>query len=171
MCAIVRFGGRDIDPYSFHPEDFQRYLDRVGVRFFTARELVAPHNQKVAADMGLTYLMPPQKWWPRGAAICLIGDIFRKKIDYPVYLRNWYRPTCPNYNAAVGGVENSAHITASAIDFDFRTKNHRRIAETVVRRLWTSDPWLKIGLGLGAKTIHLDILQRRRIWEYPSYSK
>lgn len=167
MCAIVRFCGKDVDPYAFHVDDFQRYLSQVGVKYFSADEVTRPYQQDIAAQLGIVKLLPDRAWWPRGAALFLLADIIRSKVGSPVHCRNWYRSQ--KYNSLVGGVHGSTHLTAHAVDLDYKTKAHRRIAERFLDKLWTTDQWLDLGIGLGAKTTHIDIFHRRRIWEYPSY--
>ena len=44
----------------------------------------------------------------------------RDRISIPFLITSWYR--CPLLNKAVGGVSNSAHITAMAIDFNIQGK-------------------------------------------------
>ena len=44
----------------------------------------------------------------------------RDKVGIPFLITSWYR--CPLLNKAVGGVSNSAHLTAMAIDFNIQGK-------------------------------------------------
>lgn len=44
----------------------------------------------------------------------------RDKVGIPFLITSWYR--CPLLNKVVGGVSNSAHLTAMAIDFNIQGK-------------------------------------------------
>lgn len=169
--AVEEFGGRPISP-DLYPHTFDgldRYLadSHVG-SFFDARTISAPHHASVAASLGYLSFLPPREWWPRTAALMAVANQMAAMAGFDVELRNHWRPR--DYNARVGGVDESAHVTAAAIDLDFETTTGRERAEAFVRGIQSSEPWLKVGIGVGRKSLHVDMLtdkpQRPNTWEY-----
>src|SRR5512132_3498127 len=73
--AIEQFGGRIVDPVQFpnNVQGFQNYLASSGVRAFDAGELTRPNHPVIAAKLGFSSFLPPQAWWPRGAALALLA--------------------------------------------------------------------------------------------------
>lgn len=168
--AIELFGGSIVDPFE-HTEDeagFEGFLFCSGVRHFTAAEVVRPKPARLALARSLGYelLLPPREWWPRGAALLLLADELRQLVAEPVTCRNWWRPE--PYNSAVGGAPAGDHLTAHAVDLDYRSVASRRKAEARLRELDRTHPWLRLSLGLGAKTTHvgIDSPKGRREWHY-----
>ncbi|MBK6688735.1 MAG: carboxypeptidase regulatory-like domain-containing protein [Deltaproteobacteria bacterium] len=184
---ITRFGGNDVDPFTF-PETqggFQDYLDAVGVLHFAAYEYVEPNNPQVAADCGYTILLPERGYWRKAAALGLLADQLRDLVAEPIILRNWWRPPC--YNAGVGGAAGGDHPDGDAVDLDFLSARSRADAQAYLcETYWKRDlvaaqdiapgsnlnPRLNLSVGLGGATIHLGVLSRngRRFWKYDSYS-
>lgn len=184
---ITRFGGDDVDPFTF-PETqdgFQAYLDAVGVVHFAAYEYVEPNNPQVAADCGYTILLPERGYWRKAAALGLLADQLRDLVAEPIILRNWWRPPC--YNAGVGGAAGGDHPDGDAVDLDFLSARSRADAQAFLcETYWKRDlvqpediapgsnlnPRLNLSVGLGGVTIHLGVLSRngRRFWKYDSYT-
>ncbi|MHC4400525.1 MAG: hypothetical protein ACYTG0_12680 [Planctomycetota bacterium] len=172
--ALEAFGGRTVDPssYEYTTSGLQLFLfdSRVGPEF-SAADIVTPHNPAMAAIMGLSRLNPGRRWWPRTAALIRLANVACQDIVADADIRNHWRPE--PYNTQVGGEEDSAHIEAMAVDIDFDSTNDRALAERVLRGIQAQHGWLHMGLGLGLRTIHLDILtgkpQRPNIWCYTGY--
>lgn len=169
--AIRFFGGRVVHPNGFAASvpGLQAYLRASGVRHFSAEELVTPYHPEIAARFGIDLLLPPRRWWQRGAALALIGEDLRHVIDEPIRVRNWWRP--PGYNAAVGGDPRGDHPTAHGVDFDYNSPIYRYRAEQRLLQLYTGEPWLELSLGLGPMTAHVGLLSPRgcRLWLYPGH--
>jgi hypothetical protein len=169
----VRFGYRYPDHKAFNPDlpGLRYYLDCVGpFRNFSVDEITRPHHAELAASLGFgDRLMAPRAWWPRYAALLAISQELRDELGSPVKVRNAFRPE--TYNDSVGGAPLSDHRDALAFDLDFRSPKVRLRAEEVLRALRASDPWLRLSLGLGNKSIHVGILTNKgeRTWKYQSY--
>lgn len=59
----------------------------------------------------------PREFIPRlGATALMILQPCRNHYDRPIRPSSWYR--CPELNKAVGGVEDSDHVEAEAVDFE-----------------------------------------------------
>jgi hypothetical protein len=175
MCrlALPIFGGRESTPWI--GESLQSYLDRVGVRHFTARELtqVRPERVALAASLGFADFTPPPAWWPRLALQALAADRLRDVAGEPVSVRNGWRPAA--YNAQVGGAPDSAHVRCCALDLVTATPDGWDRAVKWALTAYDDDSrCLNLGVGehRGSRFVHLgthDVrggrLSRRR-WRY-----
>ena len=173
--AIEQFGGRIVDPVQFpnNVQGFQNYLASSGVRAFDAGELTRPNHPVIAAKLGFSSFLPPQAWWPRGAALALLAQKIENLVGEPVEVRNWWRPQAYNRHPKVGGAERGDHLEGFALDLDYGTSEARRRAERWLRSLVATDGWLQLSLGLGDRTTHIGILSPRghREWHYASYPR
>ena len=171
--AIEQFGGHSVDPAHFTNDinGFQRYLASSGVRAFDARELTRPNHPEVAAKLGFSSFLPPQSWWPRGAALALLAQKIEDLVGEPVEVRNWWRPEAYNHDPKVGGAEHGDHLGAFAMDLDYLSARARRRAEHWLHSLSVRDRWLELSLGLGDRTTHIGMLSPHgsREWHYASY--
>jgi hypothetical protein len=89
--------------------DVQVALDGVRVRYFSARELLRLRRWGVHAEL-------PDAYLPALLRVAHAADQLRAMHGAPVVCGNGYRPI--DYNKAVGGSRNSAHIRAAAMDLD-----------------------------------------------------
>ena len=169
--AIDYFGGTRVDPtrYPVTQEGFGEYIHDVGVEHFDADEMLSPNEPDDAAAVGMDILLPPHRWWPRGAALGLLSDKIRERVGSAVWMRNWFRPR--PYNDRVASADLSDHITASSVDLDYSSAADRRTAEEFLNELDDADRWLQLSLGLGNVSIHVGMLslRHRRRWHYDSY--
>ena len=166
--AYLAMANRDI------PEadgSLDKFLGDSGIRYFTAREAVRPHNVKVATRLGFKNLAPAEAFWPRAGAVLLLCDVCRIAAASSVRLRNLWRPR--RYNEAVGGAADSDHVHCLGADLDFKTADACRRAEGAVRVLHDKHPELRISLGIGRRTLHVGLLTLRgtRTWGYGRYGK
>lgn len=74
---------------------------------------------------------------------------------------SWYRP--PEINRAVGGVENSQHITGSASDIRPVNGDVRRFQVFCDKMAWSERA---LGYGAPLGFVHLDLRQGRIRWHY-----
>ncbi|WP_372366053.1 D-Ala-D-Ala carboxypeptidase family metallohydrolase [Candidatus Uabimicrobium sp. HlEnr_7] len=170
--VIRKLGGSVVKPTMFPKtvDGFQMYLDAVGVRYFSAKEMTRPNHPDIARQCGFNNLLPSHGDWAKGAALALLADKLRALVNEPVKMRNWWRPSC--YNEKVGGAKGSDHVQAFAVDLDFRSAKSRAKAQGYLcANYWSSD--LQLSIGLGGVTIHLGILspKGKRNWKYKSYTK
>ena len=161
----------DVDAQNFENtfEGFEKYIEEIGARRVSAKELLTPHNREVATDLGYEWLLPERNLWINLVPLIDIFEIIRDAVDAPITVRNWWRPA--DYNDRVGGAKASDHITAHSFDCDFRTHDHRRVAEKIVKEMQDKRRDLQISLGLGGYTIHIGALspKGKRSWTYDSY--
>lgn len=168
ICILTKKHAPDPFEHPVTVDGFQNYLRQLGVVHFTADEMVTPHNTEAAEKAGYKILLPLRHHWSKGGACALMADRLRVLVGDKVKLRNWWRP--PEYNRLVGGASASDHISASAIDLDFRKRDHRRKAELWLMDLYRKDLF-ELSLGLGGQSIHLGCFSPggKRLWKYKSY--
>lgn len=161
----------DVDPEDYEPtfDGFSSYIEAIGARRVSAKELLTPHNRSVADDLGYEWLLPERVMWANLVPLIDIFEIIRDAVDAPITVRNWWRPA--DYNERVGGAKASDHITAHAFDCDFKTHDQRRVAERIVVEMQQKRSDLALSLGLGGYTIHLGACspKGKRTWKYDSY--
>ena len=118
---IDRFNKKVVDPMNFEMtmEGYQEYLDAMGIKFVSAKEMCTPHNASVASELGYNAFVPQRDWWARGGALAALFDHLRADLGKPIVVRNWWRPE--DYNKKVGGAKASDHIGAYAFDMDFKS--------------------------------------------------
>jgi len=169
--AVEQFGGRPIDPQFYPPTliGLDRYLSDARVRSpFTANEIAAPNHPNIALDLGYRNFLPVRENWPKVAALMGLSRQIRDVTQESFDLRNLWRPE--DYNARVDGAPGSAHIEAAAVDLDFETEDDATRAELLATALQRREPWMKVGIGIGRKTLHVDLLtdkpQRPNTWRY-----
>lgn len=135
-------------------------------------DVTEPNNFYEAQRAGYDTFTPPREWWPRTAALLKMVQWATAGSDGSVEIRNHWRPE--PYNSRVQGEPDSAHVDAMALDVDFALRGDRARAERNLKLLQQEHPWLGMGLGIGSRTIHVDILTgkgaRPNIWCYDSYS-
>lgn len=150
--------------------EYARYLDDNFIEFFSIDEVITPRDKQKAASVGFDELIPPPHLWPWSLLVLRIGDRMRELVNAPIKLRNLYRPQSYNSLVASSGVD-SDHPNACSGDFDFKTENHRRDAEQLIRDLSKNHPELKLSLGMGGRTLHVGVLSPKghRSWFYDSY--
>jgi hypothetical protein len=169
---IDRFNRKVVDPMNFEMtmEGYQEYLDAMGIKYVSAKEMCTPHNASVASELGYDAFVPQRDWWARGGALAALFDYLREDLGRGIVVRNWWRPE--EYNAKVGGAKASDHIGAYAFDMDFKSHDDRRHVEALLERLY-DDLELQMSLGLGGYSIHLGLCSERgnRRWYYDSYVK
>ena len=172
--AIRHFGGRAVSQtqqYRATTAGLQQYLRDSGVRKFSAERLTRPNHVDVARKYGYENFVPRKQWWPRGAALGLLAEALEKEIGEPVTIRNWWRPDRYNRDPQVRGASRSDHLTAHAVDIDYRSEKSARRAQEWLEQLARKNPWLRLSLGFGPTTTHVGIdspLGGRR-WTYETH--
>lgn len=132
-------------------EILQARLDKHGVRFFSASELLtfgASHHTGPVKNS-----LPPANLLPNLLSIAIIANMLRCRFGHPLRILSAYRS--PRYNSAIGGAVNSMHLQGRALDLapsdptkirhwlDFVKKEHDL-------RTWDG------GLGLYRSFAHID---------------
>jgi hypothetical protein len=145
----------------------QTYLDNSGIKYFSAKELMTPHEESDALKCGLENLLPHQCIWPAGVAMLSIFDKIRELIGGPILFRNWWRPTC--YNELVAGAKSSDHLLAKSMDLDFKSPHDRAVAQKFVcEELWKKGVNVQVGIGCTSLHIGLGSPRGKRFWPYES---
>lgn len=161
--AITRLGGRVVDPtkYPYSVRGFEAYLADSGVNtvWSSARELTTPNHPDIAARYGYTVFLPPQVWWPKGAALALMQNRMREHLGKPIPIYNWWRPT--EYNVVVGGAPRGDHPDADALDLGFASHADKDKAAEIPRGLYNSEPILALTIGTyTSPSLHIGIQSR-----------
>jgi hypothetical protein len=168
--SIRHFGGtpREPDAYAASVDGLRKYFKAVGVRTEHAAQLTRPHHPGIARSLGYEAFVPKREWWPRGAALALLADAVAKAIDEPVTIRNWWRPEDYNRDPRVAGARRSDHLTAHAIDIDYRSPAAAKRALAWLRELARKQPWMRLSIGYGVTTTHvgIDSPLGSRTWAY-----
>lgn len=165
--ALMLFGGRPVvPPVEASLTALDQYARASGVQAWTAETLATPHNRSVAQSLGYAFLVPPLELFPAWVTLAAVAQTAAQHAPSGVTVRNLYRPE--DYNEAVGGEgRRSYHVTAQAVDMDFEDRDERRAFERWLRALQCKNTWLKMGIGSGRKTLHVDLLgTRSRPWNW-----
>jgi hypothetical protein len=157
----------DMGIYPNEMAGLQQYLDDLGVRKFTAKELArCKYPEKYADDLvGGKYLLPQPDWWPRAGAAALVLDRCRENTA-AIRIAHWWRPV--SYNRAVGGESGSDHITACAVDADFESPRDLKVAMARVIDPMFDTGLFEMSIGTGRTRLHLGMFAGRgqRRWTY-----
>lgn len=156
------------------PESLDEYLDRHGIKYLSADELVTMRR------LGIKAPTPPASLWPNIIPTAKVFDMLREEMGHPLLIGNGYRPR--DLNKRAGGAANSSHIPFKAVDADLPgdhddRENQERFYEAAVR-LWLKlkdDPEYNLRIGLyrhtRGKRVHLDTGVRKYRWQYRAWSK
>lgn len=166
---MKRFGGNktNTEKLGRNEEGLQTYLDNVGIRYFSAPEIMTPNNEAEAIKCGLDNLIPPKCIWANGGALLSIFERIRELIAGPIMFRNWWRPAC--YNSLVDGAKASDHLLAKSFDIDFRKPHDRAVAQKFLcEQLWKKGENVQVGIGCSSLHIGLASPKGKRFWVYPT---
>ena len=168
---VQSMGRRPYDPrdYPATQAGFSRFLNDIGIEFFSAREVIIANNVSAAVRCGFSggKLLAPRCRWLSAAALLAATDRMRIDINSTISVRNWWRPSC--YNSAVGGAGSSDHIHARALDLDFTNSRERyQAVQFACDEFWNRGKHVQ--MGVGAQTLHLGFSSPRgkRCWYYRS---
>lgn len=146
-------------------QQLKEFIERKDLQYVTVDELALPHNKKVADDLGWKFLIPPDQYFVHLLVIHkMLFEPVRHLVGSPIYIRNWYRPD--DYNSRVGGSDGSQHRFARAYDMDFVSDVDCDEAYEFILEFRENNKDLKIGIGKGSKTIHIDYGWKERDWKY-----
>lgn len=171
--AIRHFGGevKNVQEYSESVAGFQKYLRDSGVRKVSATQMTRPHHVQIARDLGFNHFLPKKIWWSRGAALALLAQAIEEAIGEPVTIRNWWRPQRYNADRRVAGAARSDHLTAHAIDIDYRSTRSAERAQRWLDEQRRNSAWLRLSVGSGPRTTHvgIDSPLGSRQWTYQNH--
>jgi len=155
--AVSGIAMPDLDCYSDNIDGLRCLLLDCGVVNFTAEEVTRGGT-----------IIPPRERWSTGPLLFWWAQELRDEVGEPVHLRWWYRDE--ELNKRVGGASGSDHLSASAVDLDFRSRRSLEAARMVLEPVYESGLF-NISLGVGDRTIHLGFYSANghRRWWYGSY--
>jgi len=168
---IERLNGSRVSPYDYPKSEsgLDDYLRDTGVKmeYFSAREMITPHNRRAAKACGQKVLMPKRCRWISAAVQGMIASEMRVRVGSAIKIRNWWRPSC--YNKRVSGAKRSDHIQARGFDLDFASPNARAKAQNWLCQFYKSSPF-SLQTGIGAVTLHVGVGSPKgtRYWTYGS---
>ncbi len=90
-------------------------------------------------------------------------ESIREFSGFPVIITSGYR--CPEHNASVGGVPDSAHVTGEAADFAFHSE---RELFAYLEAIFTFGP-RRVGISFKGHFVHVDVsagLPQDVVWGY-----
>lgn len=123
-------------------------------KYFTMAELV---RSSTADRLGINNRVPLSLLPNVQGLINHVLDPLRELYGQPVYVNSGYR--CPELNKAVGGVENSYHVSGCAADLDTRQgyEENKKLFALIRDHL----PYTELGWEGGGRWIHVALVPGR----------
>jgi uncharacterized protein YcbK (DUF882 family) len=128
--------------------EFQQFLDRNGIEFFSAREVLFLGNSNTWLKLNT---VPDPSLWPNILPALSAADELRRRLGRPVQILSAFRN--PAYNRAIGGARNSQHTQFRALDLTARVPipELARLARQIrAEKLFTG------GIGTYPGFLHID---------------
>ena len=123
------------------------------MKYFTIAELC---NSDTADRRGIINRLPKEYLQNVQGLINHVLDPLREWYGKPIYVNSGYR--CPELNKAVGGVENSFHVSGCAADIDARSyEENKKLFEYIRENL----PFTEVGWEGGGRWIHVALVPCR----------
>ena len=123
------------------------------MKYFTIAELC---NSDTADRRGIINRLPKEYLQNVQGLINHLLDPLREWYGKPIYVNSGYR--CPELNKAVGGVENSFHVSGCAADIDARSyEENKKLFEYIRENL----PFTELGWEGGGKWVHVALVPGR----------
>lgn len=122
-------------------------------KYFTIAELC---NSDTADRRGIINRIPKDLLPNVQGLINNVLDPLREWYGKPIYVNSGYR--CPELNKAVGGVENSFHVSGCAADIDARNyEENKKLFDYIKNNL----PFTEVGWEGGGRWIHIALVPGR----------
>lgn len=122
-------------------------------KYFTIAELC---NSDTADIRGIINRIPKDLLPNVQGLINNVLDPLREWYGKPIYVNSGYR--CPELNKAVGGVENSFHVSGCAADIDARNyEENKKLFDYIKNNL----PFTEVGWEGGGRWIHIALVPGR----------
>jgi uncharacterized protein YcbK (DUF882 family) len=136
--------------------EFQSFLDRNQIEFFTAREVLFLGASNAWLKLNT---VPDPSLWPNILPALSAADELRRRLGKPIQILSGYRN--PAYNRAIGGARNSQHTQFRALDLTARVPipELAKLAKQIrTEKIFTG------GLGIYPGFIHLDSRPTNADW-------
>jgi hypothetical protein len=134
--------------------DFQRLLDKHGVRYFTADEVFFRGARDAKLQLNTD---PPRGLWPSLLAVVKVADEARHRLGKPLRITSAFRNVA--YNKAIQGAAGSWHTQGCALDLSGSPATVHRIL-TEMRR----EGFFRGGIGRYKTFTHVDVRGRNTDW-------
>jgi len=134
--------------------DFQRLLDKAGVRYFTADEVFFRGARDARLQLNTD---PPRSLWPSLLAVTKVADEARHRLGKAVKINSAYRS--PAYNRAISGASKSIHVLGGALDLSGSPATLHKIL-TQMRR----EGLFRGGIGKYRTFCHVDVRGKNANW-------
>jgi hypothetical protein len=134
--------------------DFQRLLDKHGVRYFTADEVFFRGARDAKLQLNTD---PPRGLWPSLLAVVKVADEARHRLGKPLRINSAYRNAA--YNRAIGGASASIHMKGAALDLMGSPVTLVGILEKMRK-----EGVFKGGIGRYKTFTHVDVRGRNTDW-------
>ena len=123
-------------------------------KYFTIAEMI---KSDTADRRGVNNRLPKELLPNVQGLIDKVLDPLREWYGKPVYVNSGYR--CPELNKAVGGVENSFHVSGCAADLDTRQgyEENKKLFALIRDHL----PYTELGWEGGGRWIHVALVPGR----------
>jgi hypothetical protein len=134
--------------------DFQRLLDKHGIRYFTADEVFFRGARDARLQLNTD---PPRSLWPSLLAVTRVADEARHRLGRPLRISSAYRS--PAYNKAIGGASASIHMKGGALDLSGSPATLHRILKEM-----RAEGLFRGGIGKYKTFVHVDVRGRNADW-------
>lgn len=141
---------------------FRAFVATLGLRHFSADELLFMGNSNASGSCQGKNSLPPQALWPRIADTARMLDEIRQRLGSPCRVLSVYRS--PPYNSCIGGESGSLHMQFNAIDFRCITGTSTQW-HTVAKAVRSSKTAFKGGIGLYSSFVHIDTRGTTADWQ------
>lgn len=141
-------------PASGPKAEFQKLLDKAGVRYFTADEVFFRGARDARLQLNTD---PPRGLWPSLLAVVKVADEARHRLGKPLKINSAYRS--PAYNRAISGASRSFHTKGAALDLSGSPATLHRIL-TEMRR----EGLFRGGIGRYKTFVHVDARGSNADW-------
>jgi hypothetical protein len=134
--------------------DFQRLLDKHGVRYFTADEVFFRGARDAKLQLNTD---PPRGLWPSLLAVVKVADEARHRLGKPLRITSAFRSVA--YNKAIQGAARSWHTQGGALDLSGSPATLHRILQEM-----RSEGLFRGGIGKYKTFVHVDVRGRNADW-------
>jgi uncharacterized protein YcbK (DUF882 family) len=136
--------------------EFQSFLDRNGIEFFSAKEVLYLGASNAWLKLNST---PEPSLWPNILPALSAADELRRRLGKPIQILSAFRN--PAYNRAIGGARNSQHTQFRALDLTAKVPIPELAA--LAKQIRTEKIFTG-GLGIYPGFIHLDSRPTNADW-------
>jgi N-acetylmuramoyl-L-alanine amidase len=140
---------------------FRNFVATLGLRHFSASELLFMGNSNASGSCMGKNSFPPATLWPRIANTAKMLDEIRERLGASCRILSAYRS--PAYNTCIGGESASLHMQFNAIDFHCVTGSSAQW-HAVAKAVRASKVAFKGGIGLYSSFVHIDTRGTNANW-------